>query len=254
MPDLHLVADNDLFFSIDAETRAITYQGEQAPIISQMDHNSEYFTFEVPRYIEGHDMLLCNEIQVHYINLSSNSNITRNTGIYKITDLQLDPDDDTDSTLLCSWLISQSATSLVGSLSFAIRFICTSGNRVSYTWNTGVFSGVTVASTIDNSNIIVEQYTDIIQTWYNDLMVAGTMGVSVVEEAKNKALEAINNAAQEIIDNTVNSELYNKMMADLLATEATVMERERDELIAEILEQLVRAEQPTIVLEEGVSV
>lgn len=254
MAHRHTTADNDLYFTIDAESRSISFLGETQPIISNMDHNSEHFTFELPRYIEGHDMLLCDVIQVHYINISSDNSISRNTGIYKVTDLQLDPEDDTESTLLCSWLISQNATLLAGSLSFALRFVCTSGDKIDYAWSTGPYSGVTVTQTIDNSNMIVEQYTDIIQSWYNELIMAGTMGVNVVVEAQNNALEEIATAKQKAIDDLSDGAVAQEAMANIRATEAIVMEREREELITEILERIVLTDTNYYTKAEGVSV
>lgn len=258
MAHLHLVTDNDFYFSINAETRSITCLAETPPIISHMDHNSEYFTFELPRYIEGHDMLQCDVVQVHYINISSDNSISRNTGIYEITDLQLDSEDETESTLLCSWLISQSSTMLVGSLSFALRFACTTGSKVDYNWSTAPFSGIAIAPTVDNSNVVIEQYTDIIQKWYNDLVMAGTMGVNVVVDAQNKALEAITKAEQDAIEHLGSVEIIHEAerqaLANIRAAEADVMEREREKLIAEILERIVLTGNNTYTKAEGVSV
>lgn len=257
MAHLHSTSDNDLYFVVDAESRSINYMGEKPPIIAHMDHNSEYFTFELPRYIEGHDMLLCNEIQIHYINISSDNSISRNTGIYKVTDLMLDPDDETESTLLCSWLISQNATLLVGSISFALRFACTSGAKVDYAWNTGAFSGVTIVSTVDNSNIIIDQHADIIQTWYNELVMASTMSVNVVIDAQNAALEAIAIAEKDAIDHLSSIDVIHdaeqEALANIRATEATVMERERDELIADILDRIILTGNTVYARAEGVS-
>lgn len=258
MAHLHLVTDNDFYFSIDAESRNITCLSETPPIISHMDHNSEYFTFELPRYIEGHDMLQCNVVEVHYINIASDNSISRNTGIYPVTDLQLDSEDETQSTLLCSWLISQNATMLVGSLSFALRFACTTGSKVDYNWSTGPFSGVTISPTVDNSNVVIEQYADIIQKWYNELIMSGTMGVNVVVDAQNKALDAIAKAEQDAIEHLSSVEVIHEAeqqaLANIRATEADVLEREREELIAEVLERVVLTGNNYYTKAEGVSV
>lgn len=256
MAHSHLVADNDLYFTIDAESRSITCLDEKAPTISHMDHNSEYFTFEIPRYIEGHDMMLCDVVQVHYINVSSGNSISQNTGIYEITDLQIDPDDET--TLLCSWLISQSATSLVGSLNFALRFACTFAGKISYAWSTAPFTGVAITQTVDNTNIVIEQYTDVIQKWYNELVVAGTMGVNVVVDAQNKALDAIATAEKDAIEHLSSVENINeaeqKALENIRAAEATAMEQEREELIADILNRIVITGTTYYPKAEGVSV
>lgn len=276
MAHFHAVADNDFYFSIDAESRAITYLGESSPIISQTDHNSEYFTFEMPRYIEGHDMLQCDTVQVHFINISSESAITRNIGVYTVTDLQLDPEDDKESTLLCSWLISQNATLLVGSLSFALRFACTSGSKVDYSWSTAAYTGVAITSTINNSGMIVEQYNDVLQAWYNELLMAGTMGVNIVTDAQNKALEAVAAAEQAAIDRMESTQIIHevsdevleeiqaegdshvakvnaarssaisainsaeqKALVNIANAEAVVLKDEREELVSELVDRLM---------------
>ena len=99
----------------------------------QFDHNSEVFTFELPRYIEGHDMMQCNRVEVHYLNIDSMTK-QENEGIYLVDDLTVNADDDTKIT--CSWLISQNATQLVGSLNFLLRFICLTEDVIDYVWNT----------------------------------------------------------------------------------------------------------------------
>lgn len=62
------IVDNDTNFVIDAQTMAISTTGEVKPL-KQGDHAAERFTFEMPRYIEGHDMSLCNLAEVHYNNI-----------------------------------------------------------------------------------------------------------------------------------------------------------------------------------------
>lgn len=147
----------------------------------QFDHNSEVFTFELPRYIEGHDMMECNRVEVHYLNIDSMTK-QENEGIYLVDDLKVNPDDETKLT--CSWLISQNATRLVGSLNFLLRFACVTDDIVEYAWNTSIFSGIHVSKGIYNSDIVAEQYIDIIKAWENRLEVVensiGSSGISPV--------------------------------------------------------------------------
>lgn len=70
MPHTHPVIDNDLHFSINTLTREIS-NGSKKVKLMQGDHASEIFTFEIPRYVDGHDMSLCNKIAVHYINVGT---------------------------------------------------------------------------------------------------------------------------------------------------------------------------------------
>ena len=63
----HVVTDSDGIFSIDSRTRVIKNESGKECVV-QYDHNSERFTFILPRIIEGHDMLLCNYVEVNYVN------------------------------------------------------------------------------------------------------------------------------------------------------------------------------------------
>ena len=145
----------------------------------QFDHNSEVFTFELPRYIEGHDMTECNRVEVHYLNIDSTTK-QENEGVYLVDDLTVNADD--ENKLTCSWLISQNATQLVGSLNFLLRFICLTDDVIDYVWNTSIFSGIYVSKGIYNSDIVAEQYIDTIKAWENRLAVVensiGSSGIS----------------------------------------------------------------------------
>lgn len=176
---IHNVTDSDNKFIIDGISRTIKNASTSKTTVMQFDHNSEVFTFELPRYIEGHDMMQCNRVEVHYLNIDS---ITKqeNEGIYLVDDLTVNADDETKLT--CSWLISQNATQLVGSLNFLLRFICLTDDVIDYVWNTSIFSGIYVSKGIYNSDIVAEQYIDTIKAWENRLSVVensiGSSGIS----------------------------------------------------------------------------
>ena len=189
MPHLHPLYDSDPHFSINADTRIITYTSPEKLILIQGDHNSEIVTFDIPRYIDGHDMMLSDVVQVHYINIDSNNSHNRNSGIYEVLDLQVSPDD--ENFCVCSWLISKNATLFVGPLTFTLRFACTNASKLVYVWNTAIYNGIPVSNGIDNSDIIVEEYADILESWYWEFVSAGTTGVNVVVEAKDKAISEI---------------------------------------------------------------
>ena len=168
MSHIHNVTDGDNKFIVDGISRAIKNASASKTTIMQFDHNSEVFTFEVPRYIEGHDMTECNRVEVHYLNIDSTTK-QENEGIYLVDDLTINAEDETKLT--CSWVISQNATQLVGSLNFLLRFICLTGDVIDYVWNTSIFSGIYVSKGIYNSDIVAEQYIDTIKAWENRLAV-----------------------------------------------------------------------------------
>ena len=176
---IHNVNDSDNKFIIDGISRTIKNASTSKTTVMQFDHNSEVFTFELPRYIEGHDMMQCNRVEVHYLNIDSMTK-QENEGVYLVDDLTVNADDDTKIT--CSWTISQNATQLVGSLNFLLRFICLTDDVIDYVWNTSIFSGIYVSKGIYNSDIVAEQYIDTIKAWENRLSVVensiGSSGIS----------------------------------------------------------------------------
>ena len=162
MAHIHSVYDTDKHFSINPITRAIKNEASTKTCVIQYDHNSERFTFEIPRTVEDHDMSLCNVVQVHYININPQTK-ERKTGVYEVDDLQISPEG--DDVVILSWLISQNATQLVGSLNFLIRFVCTTDGNLDYAWNTAIYTGISVSSGIYNGDVIVEEYADILAQW-----------------------------------------------------------------------------------------
>ena len=178
---IHEVNDSDNKFIVDGISRAIKNTSASKTTVMQFDHNSEVFTFEVPRYIEGHDMMECNRVEVHYLNIDTSTREEKE-GIYLVNDLKVNPDDETK--LNCSWIISQNATRLVGSLNFLLRFICSTDNVIDYVWNTSICSGIYVSKGIYNSEIVAEQYLDTVKAWENRLEVVensiGSSGISPI--------------------------------------------------------------------------
>lgn len=159
----HSVYDTDTHFSINPITRALQNESHSKTSLIQYDHNSERFTFEIPRYIEGHDMSQCDSIQVHYNNINANTK-EQSRGMYEVDDMQISPED--DNVVILSWLISHNATKHVGSLNFLVRFACTNAEgKIVYAWNTAVYSGISVSTGINNSEVIVEEYADILAQW-----------------------------------------------------------------------------------------
>ena len=167
MAHKHPIYDTDPHFKIDGNTRAIINMSDVKVALMQGDHNSERFTFEIPRYVDGHDMSLCNICQIHYLNVGSSTRAT-NAGIYEVEDLQFDPKDEQNRVVL-SWLISSNVTMYVGSLSFVIRFGCSTDGLIDYIWNTAVCSGIMISSSICNSETVVQDYADILEQWRGKL-------------------------------------------------------------------------------------
>jgi len=161
MGHTHGIHDSDVHFTINAITRAIKNDSPRKSALIQYDHNSERFTFKCPRYIEGHDMSICNRVEVHYLNIETTTRKQR-SGLYEVTDLQINPED--ENSVTCSWLISQNATGYVGVLNFLVRFCCVSAGVIEYAWNTAIAS-IDIATGIDASGAFENEYADVIAQW-----------------------------------------------------------------------------------------
>lgn len=211
----HAVIDDDKTFHINIANRTITHESDGKLLLVQGDSNSERYTFEIPRVIEGHKVDECTEIEVHYINIGSDATNT-SSGIYIVDDMKVSDD---EQSVGFSWLISHGATSLVGTLNFVVKCICRSTRTIideitgeprtesviDYLWSTLPYTGITISSGIDSGGTITTEYTDILNTWYDAIIVAN-------DSAKNTAIAAINTTAQQAqneISNVVNTTMEN---------------------------------------------
>lgn len=196
MAHIHSVYDTDTHFEIDGVTRAVKNASKTKTLLVQHDHNSERFTFEIPRFVDGHDMSTCNVVQVHYINIDSKDKENQYSGIYEVDDLQVSPS--SNDVVILSWLVSENATQYVGSLNFIIRFVCSSNGAVDYAWNTVIHSGVSVSAGIYNSSeTIITEYPDVLAQFEERIAALenGTGGSSalpeVTEEDNGKVLQVV---------------------------------------------------------------
>ena len=169
MSHIHEVKDTDIHYKIDGITRTITNIDETKRMLVQNDHNSERLTFEVPRYVDGHDLAECNVVQVHYLN-SDTFEKNKSVGIYEVDDLRIKGETESDKNIvILSWLVSGNATKFVGNLDFVIRFSCVVDGNIDYAWNTAIFKGISILPGIYNSEEVVYEYTDILELWRNQL-------------------------------------------------------------------------------------
>ena len=142
MVHLHSVYDVDSHYRIDPTSRKIVNESSGKSNLMQYDHNSERFTFDVPKEIEGHNMMDCNVVEIHYLNIDSvTGEVTK--GIYAVEDMQLSPED--DNVVIFSWLISANATQRVGLLNFLVRFACVADDgTVEYAWHTDTYKKISI--------------------------------------------------------------------------------------------------------------
>ena len=179
----HPITDTkqDGYFQINPVTREISNSGDSKKLtLIKNDHNSEVFTFELPRMIEGHDMSLCNQVTVHFINMGSSKDTSENVyTIYKRNVDDPEPKEDENDqpgmlfteerqfgflnedkdgnaitdpdkqVVIGTWLISRAATKYRGNLSFVVRFECLGKENIS----TLLFEGDIL--TLDNGKKVI---------------------------------------------------------------------------------------------------
>ena len=149
MPHAHPVVDSDSRFVIDSTTREITTSSSKTELI-QGDHQSERITFEIPKIVEGHDMSLCDRIEIHYINTDKKTKAT-SKDVYIADDVTVDGD-----KLTFTWLISSNATKYQGALNFTIIFMCLDDEgNYTYKWSTEICKLLTVGVSIYNSDMLL---------------------------------------------------------------------------------------------------
>lgn len=193
--------DSDSYFVIDPTTRAIKNTTGRPITLIEGDHNSEIFTFELPRYIEGHDMKLCTAVKVHYNNIGESVDeetgetiVKENSGVADLTDLRVNPEK-TD-TVICSWTIKRKATRLDGMMDFLIQYLCAEPDgTVTYEWHTDFFTDVTVKPGRNNGDSEIEEYTDLLEQWRARIFGAG-------DSIKNEIVEVADNQLARVQEET----------------------------------------------------
>ena len=190
---LEVVRDADPFFEIDTSTRAIKNMSSTKTAIMQYDHNSERFTFSIPRYVEEHDMLEC-KVEVHYINKADDTQ-----SVYDIRDLQVDPADETK--VIGTWLLSQNVTNGAGELNFLLRFSCVDAEgNVEYAWNTDICKGIYVKQGMWNTPDVVREYQDVLAQWEAELFSIEYSAKANIENKTAQAMTDIDEKVAETID------------------------------------------------------
>ena len=162
----HNIIDTDAHFRIDPVTRAILNKSDKTSVV-QNDLDSERFTFQAPRYIEEHDMTLCDRVEVHFTNITRTKR-EQSSDVYIVKKKDITSDQD---TIFFGWLISRNATKLVGKLNFSVSFICTDDNGVViYEWSTYTFESIQVLARLNNTETVVESYPDLYSQLKQDVL------------------------------------------------------------------------------------
>lgn len=188
----HPVYDTDLHLIIDPITRSVKNESGKT-VIMQNDHDSERFTFEIPRYVDGHDMSLCNVVQVHYINIDSSNKSNQNADIYSIVDIQVSPE--SEEVVIGSWLISKNATLYAGSLNFIFRFACVDEetSEITYQWFSDVSSDLKVSKGIYNIEVLTgDNNSDILEAWKQEVINSAREESKIITNEIISMLDEVN--------------------------------------------------------------
>ena len=208
----HPVPDTDTYFVIDPVTRKIENTNPKKHVIMQYDHNSERCTFELPRFIDGHDMLECTSVTVNVDNIE----VVESEGVEEVepveprinsdapdmTDLRIHPND--PEKVISSWLISRNSTQLAGILSFHIEYkgVDSNGNVV-YEWSTDNYDEYEIRARKKNGEAVVVDHTDLLEQWRSRIFGAGDSimaNIAAEGEAQVAAVKAESETQQEAVE------------------------------------------------------
>ena len=193
----HPVYDTDLHLIIDPVTRSVKNNSGKT-VLMQNDHNSERFTFELPRYIDEHDMTLCNIVEVHYININGTNKSEQSSGIYSVDDLSISRDD--ENVVTGTWLVSRNGTVYPGSLNAIFRFACVDEDthEITYQWFSDIYTGLKISKGIYNADALTEDNdTDILAAWKQEVISAAQENAKIITDG---IIHMLNEAEQTLLD------------------------------------------------------
>ena len=173
---------------IDPITRKISTKYEKIRL-AKNDNNSMRITFEMPRYVRGHDMSNCSTIEVHYDNISIDRK-QKHSDVYVVADIIVAPED--EETINFSWLVSRGATQIVGNVDFSLHFGCNEDPDLEYAWHTTTYSGIVVLESKHNTQSVVEKHPDLVASIldYVDKKISEFDAVDIAQET-GESTEAV---------------------------------------------------------------
>ncbi|MFR7662259.1 MAG: SGNH/GDSL hydrolase family protein [Coprococcus sp.] len=175
------IIDTDSRFVIDIVTGKIENHSDKESL-RQYSHNSERFSFEMPRHVEGHDMTNCTKVTVNYLAADI-------PGEYEVDDLAVDSE--ADDKITFSWLISSNVTQKKGKLRFAVVFECAKEDgTITYRWPTDINYDYEIKETISNDSGIVYENVDILEQWKQQLFY-GSNSVTANIQAEGRRQQAL---------------------------------------------------------------
>lgn len=133
----------DDLIRIDTNRKFVVPKGFEKTVAYVGDVNSQIITFVCPRYADNHDLFLCDNKRLRWINSSSKLDGS------SILDWELNPKN--DSELLLKWKMPAEAFTQAGKLQISISIFdfAAGTNQVAFSWNTAALSDLEVGSSLD---------------------------------------------------------------------------------------------------------
>jgi len=168
-----MIRDTDPYYLIDVDTRTITRENGGTEELVQYDNDSERITFKVANNIEGHPVQTCDRIEIHYMNISRGTSASVreiNEDFYVVDDARTDTND--PEMTIFTWLVSQNATQLVGTIIFQIHFISYPNDswipeeeQTEMVWSTKIYSALNVSEGLNCTKLVLEKNPDVIRNF-----------------------------------------------------------------------------------------
>lgn len=145
-----ILVNTDALCEIDVHSRKIINKTKKVDFL-QFDHNSERVGFTMERYVDGHDMSMCDRVAVKYLNV-------RNDDMYIVDDLKVSDDGE---HITFTWLVSGNVTQEVGSLIFLVNFRCwNDGGVITYNWSTQPCSTYSILRGVESMDSNPQEHYD----------------------------------------------------------------------------------------------
>lgn len=162
--------DDGKYFIINPDTRKVTVPVKYSSVIG--DNGSQIFTFSIKRYVDGYDIMDCNDVTIHYDIISEENGSKLYSDVYQCDDLRVSETD--ENIVLVSWKLSKNATKFNGILSFTIKYSTTYVDeeeqvKETYVLQSRICEKLRIFTRVNNSQQIVEEYGDVLQQWKEDL-------------------------------------------------------------------------------------
>lgn len=162
--------DDGKIFMVNPDTRKITISVKYSSVVG--DNGSQILTFGIQRYIDGYDIMDCNDVAIHYNIISEEDGNILYSDVYQCDDLRISETD--ENVILVSWKLSKNATKFNGILSFTIKYSTTYVDEEDqvkeiYALQSRICEKLRIFTRVNNSQQVVEEYGDVLQQWKEDL-------------------------------------------------------------------------------------